>query len=63
MSNRRKANQASEWVNANDGLQLPGGCDHCDSYATVTSNKWGPDMHAMTIFHDDDCPYLTALPN
>lgn len=46
----------SEAIRANDGARIRGGCDDCDAYQTVTADKWGSGMHAITIHHDDHCP-------
>jgi hypothetical protein len=39
-----------------DGRKIAGGCDHCDAYQTVTLIEAG--VFAMTVHHDDDCPFL-----
>ncbi len=41
-----------------DGAQIPGGCDECDAYQTVTPTTAG--VWNLTIHHDDDCPVLAA---
>ncbi len=63
MSNRRKlpaTNPASMLIRAQDGARIPGGCDHCDAYQTITADKWGPNAHGITVHHDDWCPWLNA---
>jgi hypothetical protein len=37
-----------------DGAAIPGGCDRCDAYQTVTAVSNG--IWSLTIHHDDDCP-------
>jgi len=42
-----------------DGARIPGGCDQCDAYQTVsplTAGAW-----QMTVHHDDWCPVLAAI--
>lgn len=41
-----------------DGAQIPGGCEHCDAYQTVTPIESG--AWKMTVHHDDWCPWWTA---
>lgn len=46
-------------LGALDGKQIPGGCDYCDAYQTVTpvvSGVWN-----ITVHHDDDCPFLARM--
>jgi len=45
------------------GRQLPGGCDDCDAYQTVTrqpNETWGG-VYVLTIHHDDGCPHLAGV--
>lgn len=37
------------------GLELPGGCDHCDAYQTL--DRTGDQLWSMNVRHDDDCPW------
>lgn len=63
MSNRRKLkpqNPVSAMIGSLDGAQIPGGCDSCDAYQLVTAHRYAPDVHGITIYHDDDCPELAA---
>lgn len=43
-----------------DGAQIPGGCDHCNADQVPSVDAVGI-LH-LTIRHDDDCPWLRALP-
>jgi len=41
-----------------DGAHIPGGCQRCDAYQTVsplTAGAW-----QVTVHHDDWCPVLAA---
>jgi hypothetical protein len=41
-----------------DGVDILGGCDHCDAYQTlepVQDKIW-----KVTVHHDADCPRLAA---
>jgi hypothetical protein len=33
------------------------------AYQVLTLHKWGPDLHGLNPYHDDDCPWLLALQN
>ena len=35
------------------GRQIPGGCDDCDAYQTMTQQHG---IHVINIHHDDTCP-------
>jgi hypothetical protein len=39
--------------------QVPGGCDRCDSYQTLSEEL--PGLYALTVHHDDDCPTWRAM--
>ena len=41
-----------------DGAHLPGGCDTCDAYQTITPTQAG--IWTLTIHHDEWCPALTS---
>lgn len=41
-----------------DGRRIPGGCDQCDAYQTVTVVEAG--LFVMTVHHDDNCSFLRA---
>ena len=41
-----------------DGGRIPGGCDSCDAYQTVTAGSAG--MWHIHIHHDDWCPVLAT---
>lgn len=36
--------------------RLPGGCDDCDAYQTVT--RAGGGLYVLTVHHDHTCPWL-----
>jgi len=38
-------------------LQIPGGCDDCDAYQTVTQHG---QITLIEVHHDDTCPWLAA---
>lgn len=40
-----------------DGARIPGGCDWCNAYQTVTPLTAG--AWSLTVHHDDWCPWLT----
>ncbi len=40
------------------GRRLPGGCDDCDAYQTVTQR--GDGVHVLTVHHDETCPFYTG---
>lgn len=64
MSNRRRlrpTNPASMTIRAADGATIPGGCEHCDAYQTVHADYWGPDLHRITMHHDNWCPFLARI--
>jgi hypothetical protein len=42
-----------------DGARLPGGCDRCDAYQTVTPATAG--VWAITVHHDDWCPVVANV--
>jgi len=37
---------------------IPGGCDRCDAYQTMT--VVAPGVYAITVHHDDTCPFLRS---
>lgn len=39
-------------------LRVPGGCDDCDAYQTVTVDRG---VACITVHHDETCPWLAAL--
>ena len=39
-----------------DGARIPGGCDECDAYQTVSPVEAG--VWTVTVHHDDWCPML-----
>jgi hypothetical protein len=41
-----------------EGREIPGGCDQCDAVQRTT--KVAPRVWAITIAHDDDCPFLRS---
>jgi hypothetical protein len=40
------------------GDRIPGGCDLCDAFQTVEQVE--PGIHALTVHHDDRCPFLRS---
>ena len=64
MSNRRRlrpTNPASQAIRAADAARIPGGCERCDAYQVVRADRWAPDVHSITVYHDDSCPFLRSL--
>lgn len=49
----------SSALDAMTGRRLPGGCDDCNAYQTVTQADQG--MYVLTVHHDDDCPFLNGV--
>lgn len=51
------SNQAPERsaLDAMTDRRIPGGCDDCDAYQTVTDH--GDGLYVLTIHHDKSCPY------
>jgi hypothetical protein len=41
-----------------DGTQVPGGCEHCNAYQTVTPIEAG--AWRITVHHDSWCPFLAT---
>ena len=42
-----------------DGSTVPGGCEHCDAYQTVSAPVGHPNVARITVHHEDDCPWYT----
>ncbi|MEU3112671.1 hypothetical protein ABZ652_01155 [Micromonospora chalcea] len=64
MSNRKKLRPTpalSLLIRANDGAQISGGCPTCNAYQTVRADAYGPNVHAVTVHHDDWCPTYRVL--
>lgn len=43
-------------LDAMTGRRLPGGCDDCNAYQTVTTQGGG--LYVLTVHHDETCPWL-----
>jgi hypothetical protein len=41
-----------------EGGQIPGGCDSCNAYQTVSPLRTG--VWRITVHHDSDCKWLQA---
>lgn len=53
------AKAINEFMSANDGAKIPGGCEHCDAYQIINANVQGyGGIHELQIFHDDWCPMV-----
>ncbi len=50
------AEYLDELHRALSGNRLPGGCDDCDAYQTLTKAADG--FYVVTVHHDDTCPWL-----
>lgn len=60
MSNRRKpTNPTRAVLDALTGQQMPGGCDDCDAYQTVTRQDTG--VYVLAVHHDDTCPFYRRI--
>ncbi len=57
MSNRRSPRQLTDELDAKTGHRIPGGCDDCDAYQTMTKQDG---IYHVTVHHDDTCPWLRA---
>lgn len=42
-----------------DGQRVPGGCDHCDAFQTVSPQSAG--VWSLLVHHDDWCPEYLAM--
>ena len=54
--------QMSTGVSALDamtGHRMPGGCDDCDAYQTVTRESAG--MYRLLVHHDHYCPWFNGV--
>lgn len=40
------------------GYRVPGGCDDCDAWQTLTNE--GPGIYRLTVHHDSTCPAWRA---
>lgn len=63
MSNTRKLwpqSPVSAQLAALDGAHVPGGCDHCGAYQVLNAMQGDPDVHMISVYHDDWCPELAA---
>ena len=58
MSNRRKTNTRSR-LDAMTGHRMPGGCDDCLAYQTMTREADG--LYELLVHHDDTCPFYRGL--
>lgn len=59
MSNRKRSHGTSllDDLAARIGDQrVPGGCDDCDAYQTMT--RPSPGVFSVTVHHDSSCPWL-----
>lgn len=52
------SNPVSQYVRSQDGATIPGGCEHCDAYQVIGADRYGANLHSITIHHDDWCPVL-----
>lgn len=53
MSNRQAPERS--YLDAMTDRPLPGGCDDCDAYQTVTKTSDG--VYVLAVHHDPSCPY------
>ncbi len=60
MSNGRALRrQLADTFGPLDGARIPGGCDTCDAYQTVTPVTAG--VWIINVHHDDWCPTLARI--
>ena len=58
MSNRRRpAHPAASALDALAGRRIPGGCDDCDAFQTMTLTEG---VYMLTVHHDESCPWLNG---
>lgn len=43
------------------GQRIPGGCDDCTAYQTMTQDA--PGVYRLTVHHDGTCPSYRAMTN
>ncbi len=55
-----QSNPVSDFIAALDGLRVPGGCDDCNAYQVVRAKVGDPNVHLVSVYHDDGCPWLAA---
>ena len=46
-------------LDAVTGHQIPGGCDTCTAFQTITQHA--PGVFLLNVFHDDTCPELRRM--
>lgn len=52
----RKQTPLSSLLSSLDGARIPGGCGSCDAYQTIEAQQGDPNVHALKVHHDDQCP-------
>jgi hypothetical protein len=58
VSNGPRIRTASS-LDALTGRRLPGGCDDCTAYQTVT--RVDDAFYVLTVHHDETCPHLNEV--
>ncbi len=58
MANRSSTSSPASVLDQLTGHRIPGGCDDCDAYQTMTKRDNG--VFRVTVHHDDTCPWLNA---
>ncbi|WP_446218804.1 hypothetical protein [Micromonospora sp. IBHARD004] len=64
MSNRKKLRRTSPvsmLFRSQDGARIPGGCDTCNAYQVLQADHHGPNLHCISVHHDDWCPTYNAM--
>jgi hypothetical protein len=56
---RPKVHPITNLLGAMDGAEIPGGCDQCDAVQKVRMDS--ALVFIIDVFHDEDCPTLTAM--
>lgn len=51
--------QARSALDSMLGRRLPGGCDDCDAYQTMS--RRADELFVLTVHHDDTCPRLNGV--
>lgn len=56
MANRPSTSSPASVLDQLTGHRIPGGCDTCDAYQTITQHT--PGVYLLNVWHDDTCPEL-----
>ncbi|MDQ3477406.1 MAG: hypothetical protein M3492_14060 [Actinomycetota bacterium] len=59
MANRSSTSSPASVLDQLTGHRIPGGCDDCDAYQTITQQT--PGVYLLNVWHDDSCPELLRM--